>query len=157
MTQEQKKAPEFSLLNQDDQTRSLSDFAGKRLIVYFYPKDNTSGCTKQAIAFSENKQAFDKLNVHIIGISKDSTRSHKSFETKQNLSVELLSDPETTVQQSYGVWKEKSMYGRKYMGTERSTFLISADGIIEKVWQKVKVNGHIEDILSYLNQNPNPA
>ncbi|MEK9657284.1 MAG: peroxiredoxin [bacterium] len=144
------KAPSFSCQNQDDQTVSLEDFKGKWLVLYFYPKDSTSGCTKQAIAFSEQKSAFDALNVQLLGISKDSIRSHQRFIEKFDLRIPLLSDPDTQIHQDYDVWKEKSMYGKKYFGAERSTFVITPEGLIHKKWSKVKVPGHVDEVLAYL-------
>ena len=146
------KAPKFNLKNQDDELISLENLLDQKIILYFYPKDDTSGCTKQAEAFSERKSEFDQHNCHIIGISKDSVKSHKKFQEKYNLNFTLLSDPETKTNQEYGAWKEKSMYGKKYFGTERTTFLIDKNGTIDYVWPKVKVSEHIDNILNYLKQ-----
>ena len=144
------KAPNFTLKDANNESISLSDFKGKNIVLYFYPKDNTSGCTKQAIGFTEHKKAFTDLNTIIIGISKDSVNSHQKFIEKQKLDLILLSDPETTVNQLYDVWKEKSMYGKKYFGTQRSTFLIDAKGTLIHEWRNVKVPGHVEDVLSVI-------
>jgi len=128
---------------------SLEDFKGKKIILYFYPKDNTSGCTQEACNFRDN---LNRLTPHIIliGVSPDSIKSHKSFKEKQELNFILLSDPEHRLAEKFEVWKEKSMYGRKYMGIERSTFVIDENGKIEKEWRKVKVKGHVEEVLSYI-------
>lgn len=142
--------PSFSL--EDDQGRliSLDSFPGQSLILYFYPKDNTSGCTQEACDFQDNISLFEKINVPIIGVSRDSVESHKKFKAKYNLSFSLLSDPEGTVCKAYGVWVEKSMYGKKYFGIERTTFLISEDRKIVKIWSKVKVKDHVKDVLASL-------
>ena len=128
----------------------LSVFKGKKIVLYFYPKDNTSTCTKEAVSFTENGNKIEKYNAVIIGISPDSCESHKKFSEKHNLSVILLSDPEHKVLDSYGVWKLKKMYGREYMGVERTTFLISETGKIEFIWRKVRVKGHVEEVLEKL-------
>jgi thioredoxin-dependent peroxiredoxin len=145
------KAPLFRLQNQNGDTVNLSDFIGKKVVLFFYPKDDTPGCTREAIGFSEQKTFFDKKNIVVLGISKDSVKSHVKFCDKYNLSVCLLSDPEIEVNKNYGVWKEKSLYGKSYFGTDRSTFIIDESGKIEKIWLKVKVSVHIEDVISYLN------
>lgn len=145
-----KKAPAFKLKNKDGKTVSLSDYKGKWVVLYFYPKDDTSGCTKEAIAFSELKRDFEKENAVILGVSPDSEASHEKFANKHNLTVELLSDPDKKVLEKYGVWQEKSMYGKKYMGVVRTTYLINPDGKIEEVWGKVKVNGHADAVKEKL-------
>lgn len=132
------KAPEFTLPDQNGTLRSLSEFAGKKVILYFYPKDNTSGCTKQACAFGELYPQFTEKGAEVIGISKDSVASHKKFESNYALPFTLLSDTELIAIKAYDVWKEKSMYGKKYMGIERSTYLIDENGIIIKAFAKVK-------------------
>lgn len=142
------KAPEFSLLSDSGEKINLRDFKGKKVILYFYPKDNTSGCTKEACDFRDSIKIFQKKNAVVIGISKDSIESHKKFKSKFNLPFTLLSDEQTDVLNKYGVWKEKSMYGKKYMGIERTTFIISKKGIIENIFSKVKVNGHVQEILN---------
>ncbi len=128
---------------------SLNDFKGQKVILYFYPKDNTSGCTQEACDFRDNINRLTNYAV-VIGVSPDSIKSHKSFKEKQNLNFILLSDPEHKMAESFDVWKEKSMYGRKYMGIERSTFLIDEKGNIEKEWRKVKVKGHVDEVISYI-------
>ncbi len=140
-------APTFTLPGNGGTTISLADHKGKPVVVYFYPKDDTSGCTKQAIGFSESKEAFDAAGVGIIGISPDSATKHDKFVAKYDLTIALGADEEKEVAQAYGVWVEKSMYGKKYMGVERSTFLVGADGAIIKAWRKVKVPGHVEEVL----------
>ncbi|MCF0245581.1 MAG: thioredoxin-dependent thiol peroxidase [Ileibacterium sp.] len=132
------KAPEFTLKNQDGQEVSLADFRGRKVVLYFYPKDNTAGCTKQACAYAAANDDFEKEGAAIIGISKDSVKSHKNFAEKYSLPFTLLSDPDKKVLEEYGVLKEKTMYGRKVMGTVRSTYLIDENGIIKKAYEKVK-------------------
>ena len=143
-------APDFSLPGDSGQTVTLSALRGKKIVLFFYPKDNTPGCTKEAIGFSENLDAFKALEAEIIGMSPDSVKKHDNFKTKHALTVTLASDEEKTALQAYGVWVEKSMYGKKYMGVERSTFLIDENGKIAKVWRKVKVAGHVEAVLESL-------
>jgi peroxiredoxin Q/BCP len=126
---------------------SLKEFSGKPVVLYFYPKDDTSGCTKEALDFTANAAAFKKLGTTVIGVSKDSVVAHDKFKTKHKLNVVLASDPEGKTIQSYGSWIEKSMYGRKYMGIDRSTFLIDGKGKIAKIWRKVRVPGHVEEVL----------
>ncbi len=128
---------------------SINDFSGQKTILYFYPKDNTSGCTQEACDFRDN---FNRLTPHtnLVGVSPDSIKSHKNFKEKQGINFILLSDPEHKLAEAFEVWKEKSMYGRKYMGIERSTFVLDEKGKIEKEWRKVKVKGHVEEVLSYL-------
>ncbi|PRD42044.1 peroxiredoxin [Phyllobacterium phragmitis] len=140
-------APDFSLPRDGGGTLSLSALRGKPVILYFYPKDDTSGCTQEAIEFSGLKSDFDEIGATVIGMSPDSVKKHDKFKTKHQLSVDLAADEEKTVLQAYGVWAEKSMYGRKYMGVERTTFLIGADGRIARVWRKVKVPGHAAEVL----------
>jgi peroxiredoxin Q/BCP len=140
-------APEFSLPRNGGGTVSLSDFAGKPVILYFYPKDDTSGCTTEAIDFSALAAEFEKIGASVIGVSPDSVKSHDKFAAKHSLSVVLAADEEHNALQAYGVWKEKSMYGKTYMGVERSTFLIDKSGKIAEAWRKVKVPGHAETVL----------
>lgn len=128
---------------------SLNDFKGQRVILYFYPKDNTSGCTQEACGFRDNINRLTSYAT-VIGVSPDSIKSHKSFKEKQSLNFILLSDPEHKLAEKFEVWKEKSMYGRKYMGIERSTFIIDKNGKIEKEWRKVKVKGHVDEVIEYL-------
>lgn len=128
---------------------SLNDFAGKRTVVYFYPKDNTSGCTQEACDFRDNLNRLTSRAV-LIGVSPDSIKSHKGFKEKQGLNFILLSDPEHKLAEAFGAWGEKSMYGRKYMGIIRSTFVLDEKGAITKEWRKVKVNGHVDEVLDFL-------
>jgi thioredoxin-dependent peroxiredoxin len=141
------KAPDFSLPRNGGGTVSLSDFAGKPVVLYFYPKDDTSGCTTEAIDFTGLASEFEKIGATVIGVSPDSVKSHDKFAAKHNLSVVLAADEEHKALEAYGVWKEKSMYGKTYMGVERSTFLIDKSGTIAEVWRKVKVPGHAEAVL----------
>lgn len=140
-------APDFDLDADGGGRIALSELAGKPVVLYFYPKDNTPGCTKEAIAFSELIGEFGKLGITIVGVSPDSAKKHDNFIAKHNLTVRLGADTETHTAGAYGVWVEKSMYGKKYMGVERSTFLIDKDGKIAQVWRKVKVPGHAEAVL----------
>jgi peroxiredoxin Q/BCP len=140
-------APAISLPRDGSDQVNLSDLSGKNVVVYFYPRDDTSGCTKEAIGFTENLAAFDALNTVILGISKDSVKKHDKFAAKHDLKIALLSDEEGDVCERYGVWVEKKMYGKTYMGIERATFLIGADGKIAQIWRKVKVPGHVEAVL----------
>ncbi len=144
------KAPDFTLEDQDGHPVSLHDFAGRKVILYFYPKDSTSGCTKQACAFGELYPQFQEKGAVVLGVSKDSVASHKKFQQAHNLPFTLLSDPEHKVNELYDVWKEKSMYGKKYWGTERSTYLIGPDGTIEKALAKVKPAQNPMDMLEEL-------
>ena len=143
------KAPDFTLPDKDGQNVSLSDFAGKKVVLYFYPKDNTPGCTRQACAFAGAYEAFRTLDAVVIGVSKDSAASHRKFAEKYNLPFLLLSDPELTVLQAYGVWQEKKLYGKVSMGVVRTTYLIDENGVIEKVMPKVKPDTNAADILAY--------
>ena len=139
-------APDFTLPTDGEGEITLSSLNGQKVVVYFYPKDDTSGCTKQACGFKDALPAFEKLSTQIIGISKDSVKKHDKFKAKYELNFPLASDEESDVCERYGVWKEKSMYGKKYMGIERSTFLIDEQGKIQQIWRKVKVPGHIEEV-----------
>jgi len=143
-------APAFALPAAGGTTISLSDFRGKKVILYFYPKDDTSGCTKEACAFRDTISILKKKGVIIIGASIDSVASHEKFTEKYKLPFPLISDEEKELVKKYGVWKEKSMYGRKYMGIERTTFLIDEKGRIAHIFPKVKVDGHVDEILSVL-------
>ena len=145
-------APEFDLPRDGGETISLSDFAGKKVVLFFYPKDDTSGCTAEAIAFSGLLDQFEDAGAVVIGMSPDSVTKHDKFKSKHNLKIALASDEDKGVLEAYGVWVEKSMYGRKYMGVERSTFLISEDGKILKAWRKVKVPGHAEEVLESVRE-----
>ncbi|QEE12192.1 peroxiredoxin [Bartonella krasnovii] len=141
-------APDFNLPRDGGEMVCLSDFRGKPVVLYFYPKDDTSGCTSEALDFTKLKTNFDKIGVAVIGISPDNVKKHDKFKVKHGLDVILASDEEKTTLESYGVWVEKSMYGRKYMGVERSTFLINANGKIIEEWRKVSVSGHAENVLA---------
>ncbi|HMQ58404.1 MAG TPA: peroxiredoxin [Rhizobiaceae bacterium] len=141
-------APDFTLPGDNGTTVSLASLAGKPVVLFFYPKDDTSGCTAESIAFSALKPQFDALGVNVIGMSPDSAKSHDKFKAKHGLSVALAADEEKAALQAYGVWVEKSMYGKKYMGVERTTVLIDAKGRIARVWNKVKVPGHAEEVLA---------
>ena len=144
------QAPQFTLPDKNGKPVSLSDFAGKRVVLYFYPKDNTPGCTRQACAFADAYQQFQQLDIVVIGISKDSAASHEKFAQKYQLPFILLSDPELSAIQAYGVWQEKKLYGKVSMGVVRTTFIIGPDGVIEKVMPKVKPDTNAADILAWL-------
>ena len=146
------KAPAFNLKNQDAKVISLSDLKGKPIVLYFYPKDDTSGCTKEACNFRDEFPKFGKMKAEIIGVSADSVESHKKFAEKYNLPFNLLSDEKKEVIEKYGVWKEKNMYGRKYMGIERTTFIIDANGKIGKIFPKVKVDDHNKEVMEALKE-----
>jgi peroxiredoxin Q/BCP len=141
-------APAFDLPGDGGTKRSLASFGGKKLVLYFYPKDDTSGCTKEAIEFNGLRDAFAKTGTEIVGVSPDAAASHDKFKKKYELDFPLLADTEKTMLAAYGVWVEKSMYGRKYMGVERTTFLIGPDGKIARIWTKVKVPDHASEVLS---------
>lgn len=147
------KAPTFTLPDQDGKEVSLSDLAGKKVVLYFYPKDNTPGCTRQACAFAAAYEDFKKLDVVVIGVSKDSAASHRKFADKHELPFILLSDPERTVIQSYDVWKEKMLYGKTCLGVVRATYVIDENGMIEKVMPKVKPDTNAAELLAYLQGN----
>lgn len=146
---------QLSGITQDGQEKnfSLADFKGERVLLYFYPKDNTSGCTKEACDFRDNMNRLTGY-VKVIGVSPDSIKSHQKFQETQHLNFILLSDTMHVLAERYDVWKEKSMYGRKYMGIERSTFILDKDGNVEKEWRKVKVPGHVDEVMTYLKNNP---
>lgn len=149
MLAEGTKAPLFTLADQDGSNVSLSDFRGQKVVLYFYPKDNTPGCTKEACSIRDNMPDFSRLNVKILGVSRDSGESHRKFIEKQNLNFTLLSDPEHKVMEEYGALGEKTLYGKKSMGVIRSTFVINEDGVIEKVYKKVNTATHGEDLKKY--------
>ncbi|MBL4645591.1 MAG: peroxiredoxin [Rhizobiales bacterium] len=140
-------APLFNLPTDGEEGFNLSEKLGATIVLFFYPKDDTPGCTKEAIEFTATKAEFEKLGVILVGMSPDPVKKHAKFRAKHELDVLLVSDEEKTTLEAYNVWVEKSMYGRKYMGVERSTFLINSDGIIAKVWRKVKVPGHVDTVL----------
>ncbi len=146
------QAPDFTLPGDGGKDISLSDYKGQNLVLYFYPKDDTSGCTTEAIDFTANLAKFSKLDTAIVGISKDSAAKHDKFKAKHDLKIRLAADEELKTIKAYGVWVEKSMYGRKYMGIERSTFLIDADGKIAEIWRKVRVKGHVDAVLNRLGE-----
>ncbi len=146
------KAPEFCLKDANEKDVCLKDFRGKYLVLYFYPKDNTSGCTKEAAGFSEKIDEIRKLGAEVVGISKDSIKSHQNFIKKHDLKIILLSDPEHEVIEKYGAWQLKKNYGREYYGTVRTTYLIDPEGKIAYVWPKVKVKGHVEDVIGKLRE-----
>jgi peroxiredoxin Q/BCP len=148
MTEIGKKAPTFTLPRDGGETVSLSDFKGKNLVIFFYPRDNTSGCTTEAIGFTAKLPEFEAAGTAVIGVSKDSVKSHEKFRDKQALKMPLLSDAEGEMCEDFGVWKDKKLYGKTYKGIERSTFLIDGEGIIRQVWRKVRVPGHVEDVLT---------
>lgn len=141
-------APDFELPAEDGTTLSLKDYSGKKVVLYFYPKDNTEGCTIEAVDFSRLKPDFEAAGAVVIGVSPDSVKKHKNFVAKHGLTIALASDESTEMLQHYGVWQEKSMYGRKYMGVARTTYLIGPDGRILKTWESVKVKGHAEEVLA---------
>lgn len=146
------KAPKFKLASSTGETLSLNSFKDKNILIYFYPKDATPGCTKQAIGFTEHADEFEKRNTVVLGISPDSLASHEKFIKKHNLNVILLADEEKQAIESYGVWKEKKMYGRTFMGVERSTFLVDRTGTVKAIWRKVKVAKHIQEVLEELDK-----
>lgn len=145
------KAPNFTANINGDKEITLNDFNGKKVILYFYPKDNTSGCTKEACEFRDNLEQLSNQNVVVLGVSPDSVSSHEKFIEKHNLNFDLISDPENNISESYFAYGEKSMYGRKYMGIIRSTFLIDENGIVQDSWYKVKVNGHVDAVKKSLD------
>ena len=140
-------APDFTLPSTGGDDVTLSALKGQPVVLFFYPRDDTPGCTKESIGFSEARADFDAAGIHVFGVSKDSMASHEKFAAKRDLTIPLLSDENNTVCEDYGVWKEKNMYGKKYMGIERTTYLIAADGTIAQIWNKVKVPGHVDAVL----------
>ena len=142
---------DFCLKDANEKTMCLKDFRSKKVVLYFYPGDNTPGCTVEALEFTALKKEFEDLNTVVIGISPDTCQSHQKFMVKHDLGIVLLSDPEKEVSTQYGVWKEKSMYGKNYFGIERSTFLISEKGKILQAWLKVKAKGHAKDVLEKIS------
>ena len=148
------KAPSFTLPNQDGKPVSLSDFKGKKVVLYFYPKDDTPGCTKESCAFRDGFDEIQENGAVVVGVSPDSVASHKKFAKKYDLNFPLLSDESKSMLEKYGVWKEKSMYGRTYMGVERTTLIIDPDGKIGEIFPKVKVDKHLEEVLEELDVMP---
>ena len=146
------KAPQFSVLDSHEQEVSLNDFLGKNVILYFYPKDKTPGCTTEAIEFSAAQKRFSECNAIVLGVSKDSCKSHLSFVEKHDLKVCLLSDETGEIVESYGVWREKKNYGKTYMGIVRSTFWIDEKGHIKNIWDSVRVKGHVDEVLVALEE-----
>lgn len=144
------KAPEFKLQDKDGNIVSLSDFENKKVVLYFYPKDNTPGCTKQACSFRDNYETFNSKDVVVIGVSKDSVKSHEKFAQKNDLPFILLSDPELEMIKAYDVWKEKKLYGKVGFGVVRTTYIIDENGVIERVYDKVKADKNVGEILEYL-------
>ncbi len=144
------KAPEFKLLADDGRTLSLKDFRGKKVVLYFYPKDDTPGCTAEACSFRDNLARVTTKGAVILGVSRDDHGSHGKFRDKYHLNFPLLSDESGKVTEAYGVWKQKKLYGREFMGIERTTFLIDEQGKVAKVWPKVKVDGHTDEVLAAL-------
>ena len=151
MLTEGTQAPNFTLTDKEGRPVSLSDYAGKRVVLYFYPKDNTPGCTREACAFAAAYEGFRAKDVTVIGISRDSEASHRKFAEKYGLPFVILSDPDTAVIKAYDVWQEKKLYGKTSFGVVRATYIIGADGVIEKVFPKVKPDTHAAEILAYLN------
>jgi peroxiredoxin Q/BCP len=142
------QAPDVTLPRDGGETVSLADFTGRNVVLYFYPKDDTSGCTLEGVEFTARLTEFEAANTVVIGVSKDSVKSHDKFRDKHGLGVVLLSDAEDDVAERYGVWGEKSMYGRTYMGIERATFLIDGEGIVRQAWRRVRVPGHVDEVLA---------
>lgn len=146
-------APAFKLACDDGSVVALDDFKGKKVVLYFYPKDDTPGCTKEALAFSEELAKFKRAGAVVIGVSKDSVAKHQRFKAKQGLKVMLASDEDEHTAEDYGVWVEKHMYGRTYMGIERSTFLIDEKGVIRRIWRKVRVADHAQEVLAAVKEH----
>ena len=154
MVNEGDPVPDVKLEAMDGRTISPADFGGNKLVLYFYPKDVTSGCTAEAQAFSALAEEFEKAGTWVLGVSKDPSKSHAKFSDKYGLKVPLASDTDGSVCEAFGTWTEKSMYGRKYMGIERATFLVDRDGVVKRVWRKVKVPGHAEEVLAAARELP---
>jgi thioredoxin-dependent peroxiredoxin len=148
MLSEGDKVPDVKLASVEGKAISPADFSGQKLVLYFYPKDDTSGCTAEAQAFTALADAFKDSGTWILGVSKDDARAHEKFTAKYGLKVPLATDADGSVCEAFGTWTEKSMYGRKYMGIERATFLVDRDGVVKRVWRKVKVPGHAEEVLA---------
>ena len=152
MIKENKKLGEISLKITDDVTLNNSDILGKKTIIYFYPKDDTPGCTKEAIGFKDSYSELNENNIQVYGISKDSLEKHKKFKSKYDLNFDLVSD-DGSLCKYFGVWVEKSMYGKKYMGIERATFYLDENLVVKKIWRKVKVNGHVEEVINFVKNS----
>ena len=148
MLQEGQPAPDFTAPTDGGGEVKLSDLRGKKVVLYFYPKDDTPGCTKEACGFRDMLPDFTKVDAEVIGVSRDSAAAHDKFKAKFDLPFRLASDEAGTITEGYGTWVEKSMYGKKYMGVERATFLIDGDGIVRRVWRKVKVPGHVDEVVA---------
>ena len=148
MLKEGNKAPDFTAIDQDGREVKLDDFAGKRVVLYFYPKDDTPGCTKEACSFRDADDVFNSKGIKVLGVSTDDEKSHQKFISKFQLPFDLLADIDKKIVNDYGVWGEKSMYGKKYMGTNRKTFLIDGDGTIVKIFEKVDVANHADEVLA---------
>ena len=154
MVNEGDPVPDVKLEAMDGRTLSPADFGGNKLVLYFYPKDDTSGCTTEAQAFSALADEFEKAGTWVLGVSKDLAKSHLKFTEKYSLKVPLASDTDGSACEAFGTWIEKSMYGRKYMGIDRATFLVDRDGVVKRVWRKVKVPGHAEEVLAAVRELP---
>jgi peroxiredoxin Q/BCP len=154
MLSEGDPVPDVRMESVEGKAISPTDFSGQKLVVYFYPKDDTSGCTREAQDFTALAGEFEKAGTWILGVSKDDAKSHAKFTGKYDLKVPLASDPDGSVCEAFGTWIEKSMYGRKYMGIERATFLVDRDGIVKRAWRKVKVPGHAEEVLAAARELP---
>ena len=154
MVEEGDRVPDVKLVATDGREISPLDFKGQKLVLYFYPKDDTSGCTREAQDFSALAEEFEKAGTWILGVSKDDSKSHEKFTGKYDLKIQLATDADGSVCEAFGTWTEKSMYGRKYMGIERATFLIDRDSIVKRVWRKVKVPGHAEQVLEAARELP---
>ena len=154
MLNEGDPVPDVTMLSVDGKAISPADFRGQKLVLYFYPKDDTSGCTAEAQAFSALAGEFENAGTWILGVSKDDAKAHRRFTDKYDLKVPLASDPDGSVCEAFGTWVEKSMYGRKYMGIARATFLVDRDGFVKRVWPKVKVPGHAEEVLEAARELP---
>jgi thioredoxin-dependent peroxiredoxin len=154
MLSEGDPVPDVKMEGMEGKPVSPADFRGQKLVVYFYPKDDTSGCTAQAQAFTRAAGEFEKAGTWILGVSKDDARKHRKFTDKYDLKVPLATDPDGSVCEAFGTWVQKSMYGRKYMGIDRATFLVDRDGVVKRIWRKVKVPGHIDEVLAAARELP---